>query len=311
MLKLTTLALLACAIVSQANNTTGLAYLKISPDAASAGAAELALPAGAGPLQAIFQPALETGAPESRFAVSRANWIFDSEVNVLAWSAPLGSWTIGADLRMWSADNFEERVEPDPEPIGTFSADGLAYGLRLAAPIGGGWRAGAALRRVHEKISTYDTRGWSVDLATIWRGSTMRLPVFGEGSTPRLGLALRNLGSVSKYVSEAPNLPQTISVSSGVNRQLPGLEGWSLDTGVEIRHLKHDRLHGHFGLELAAGSRLRVRAGWMSGYDDRGLTAGFGLVWRGMALDYAWLPFDSGLDDIHRFSFTFGFLGGL
>ena len=50
---------------------------------------------------------------------------------------------------------------------------------------------------------------------------------------------------------------------------------------------------------------LALRGGWMSGYEERGATLGAGFAWRGMKLDYAWLPFSNALDDVHRFTFSF------
>lgn len=308
----TSLVAVSCAL---AGNSTGLAFLKISPDAATAGMGELGLPGLGGPLQAIQQPAMESTDPGARFGVTQSSWIFDSDYHVLSYAAPIGAFTLGADLRLFSTGDFELREDPNPVPEGEFRGDGLAYGLRLSTGLGAGWRVGAALRRIQEKLNTEDTHGWSSDFGAAWSGQMdlAGFPLAGllSGAEElRVGAALRNLGSTSDYINEAPDLPRVLSASAGLRHDL-WIEDWQLDVGAELRHLREDGAHAHLGVELLAAGALRLRAGWMTGYDDRAMTAGLGFAWRSMALDYAWLPFDNGLDDIHRFSFTFGFLGGL
>jgi hypothetical protein len=52
---------------------------------------------------------------------------------------------------------------------------------------------------------------------------------------------------------------------------------------------------------------LALRAGYQTGYDDKGLAAGLGLYLKNLEFGYAYTPFLSNLGDSHRFSATWQF----
>ncbi len=49
---------------------------------------------------------------------------------------------------------------------------------------------------------------------------------------------------------------------------------------------------------------LALRFGYVSGQDDYGFTAGFGIKTYTVAIDYSYTPFDV-FKDVHRVSFSF------
>jgi len=104
-------------------------------------------------------------------------------------------------------------------------------------------------------------------------------------------------------VNEAPDPPRQLSLGAEWRGGLP--LGGRGGVQVELRQLRDDGVHVHAGLEARPHPALALRGGWMGGYDDRGATLGVGFAWKALRLDYAWLPFSSALDDVHRFTFAF------
>ena len=68
---------------------------------------------------------------------------------------------------------------------------------------------------------------------------------------------------------------------------------------VEAQHARNGDFTFHLGGEYRAGERLRLRPGYQHA-ENRNLSAGLGLVTGRWIIDYAYVPFSSGLGDAHR-----------
>ena len=68
-----------------------------------------------------------------------------------------------------------------------------------------------------------------------------------------------------------------------------------------MQKARGDDLTSHLGGEYQAGEHLRLRAGYQTA-ENRGLSAGLGLVVKHWIIDYAYVPFESGLGDAHWLS---------
>ena len=281
---------------------TGLAFLKIAPEAASAALGENAAGGWRNALSPVLNPALAPLDQRWHISLNQTDWIFDTSYLALGFQAPLRKWSLGADLRVLSSTGFELRPDANPEPQGDFRVDDLAVGLNASAPLGQRLRVGAALRRIEEKIYNQASLGWTTDLGLRWEKPV----AVAEEASGLLGLSLaaRNLGYSSEFPSEAPEPPRAFSLGGEWRGPLP-LAGWPGGLQAELRHLQDDGTHLHLGAELLPAAGLVLRGGWMSGYNDRGATLGLGFAWRGLMLDYAWLPFSNALEDVHRFTFSF------
>ncbi len=58
----------------------------------------------------------------------------------------------------------------------------------------------------------------------------------------------------------------------------------------------------HFGAEYRYHRIFAARLGFKGGYEVQGATMGFGIYYRNLRFDYAWMPIDYELGDSHRFS---------
>lgn len=80
-----------------------------------------------------------------------------------------------------------------------------------------------------------------------------------------------------------------------------------MTAGAEIAKPKNDDVKVHLGLERYIAEFVALRAGYKIGYDEENMTFGAGFaksVWR---VDYAFVPFKSGLGSNHRFALTIQF----
>jgi hypothetical protein len=296
--------LLALSLAAGARAETGLAFLTICTDGAGGAMGEVQVLDGGNALCGIANPALAPRGEKLHLALTWQDWLYDSQVQALSAAWRVGPLTLGLDLRTLDAGSFELRSGPNPAPEGEFAQSDLALGLRLAWSVTPWLSAGVALRRIQEKIYTEDSHGWVGDLGLAGSGPA---PIAGPLDWRRwqAGLALRHLGTMSAFVNEAPELPRTLALAAGAEGLLPGL-GWPQRLEIELRSLQDDGAHLHLGFETTPVAGFALRTGWMSGYSNRAWTAGMGFAWRGLALDWSWLPYSGELDQsTHRFTFAF------
>ena len=107
--------------------------------------------------------------------------------------------------------------------------------------------------------------------------------------------------------SEATKLPTDLRLGTAYTYNL---EDSRLDFtgGVEYqKYLDTEDDHFNFGGEVLYNKLVAARAGYQTGYESRGFTAGFGLMWGNLKFDYAFLPFSLGLGDANLFSLQFKF----
>lgn len=123
-----------------------------------------------------------------------------------------------------------------------------------------------------------------------------------------VGVAVQNVGGQLKYEDEADPLPTTIR--TGLAYQGGVTAAQTLTLAADGEYVLTDRIvRAQMGLEYFMFKMYGARVGYQFLRDSLGLTAGFGFRWRSRILiDYAW-AMSSGLNDTHRFTFTYRFGG--
>lgn len=218
-------------------------------------------------------------------------------------SLVLPSWRWGAagvSLRYFGVEDIEERGERN-ELLGSNFSDteveiALGYGRRL----GEAWNLGAALKLQRQSLAGLTGAGVGLDLGL---GVRPALALGGpEWANPlSVGLALRNAIEPSLRLDQ-DNVSDPVSVRAGLAYRAPmgSLGGVLVGVDVEKSPAMSSRLHA--GLEF----RFRPAAALRVGSNGGLLTAGTGIQWRQLSLDYAFE--DNPIAPSHRvgLSFLFG-----
>lgn len=226
-----------------------------------------------------------------------------SEVKLLlAGRARSGVYGLGLDY-FYTPKDMERRsglYEADPvNPISPAEGKFGAYDVAFSA--GYGWRhdervsLGAAFKVIRQSIDDESGSSVALDLGL--------LKEFTRNGTPyTAGFTVQNLGPGIKFVSRRYGLP--LVFKAGLSRPLPGPGGLlalelskpvdnypSLAVGVEYP------LTGR--LALRSGYRLRQHGNELGPWS--GFSAGAGVAFDKVSLDYAFSPFGE-LGNSHRFS---------
>ena len=231
-------------------------------------------------------------AARGRLGVTHSSWIQDVRHEYATALQPLGAGILSGQLSLSRAGGLERRVGPSREPLGEFGvyewALGLGYGRRSTANL----QFGAAGKLIRQSIHTESALGAGLDFGFLYRVDN-RL---------RVGGSLRNLGVMNPLANDPTELPAQVRLAlacSCLGRpSRPQLSRLAL---LEVQLARGYGSSFHGGVEWPLSKTLALRGGYRTG--PRGsLSAGFGLQVQSWRLDYAYVPFSSGLGQAHRLS---------
>ena len=204
--------------------------------------------------------------------------------NHLHLTQPRGRGTWGLSAQLWQANGLERRTGPSAEPLGHFGvyegAIGLSYARQMERT-----SLGLQLKFIRQSIFTQNASGLAADLG-------MMCDVL---ASLRLGATVRNLGRMNRLDRRETDLPLEARFGAAYVGRTDML------VAVEAQKARGDDLTLHLGGEYRAGEHLRLRAGYQT-TENRSLSAGLGLVAERWVIDYAYVPFGSGLGDAHWLS---------
>lgn len=292
-------ALLAAALAAPAAGQESAAFLRLG-----GGARPLAL-GGQGTTLApasdslFYNPAglARLGRPE--LGATHALFLGDS-YDALSLAAPLGPASSGRGVLGLGVSRMGYRAmearDESRRAGGEFSASDAMVSLGYAYPLPGGLSAGLAVKRVESRIAEASAGATAFDAGLGWD--------VGGPWAVRLGGAARNMGEDLRYSRQAYPLP--LAFAAGLSMEpVPGL----LVAGEASRRPRGNQTGFALGTEYRLHPLFAVRAGYLldrgpgSAAWPRGGSAGFGLRWTRLSLDYALAPF-GGLGSVQVFSLS-------
>jgi hypothetical protein len=272
--------------------TNGLAFLKVCPDARSSAIGE-ALTYDQ-KYNFFHHPAALALIDKRGLALNHSLWILDTEINYLEVHFP-GYLNVSFHLLSTGVEDIEVRTTPSPQPVSYVDSRDLALGLTLARSINPHLHLGVSFNFIHEHILNEDTEGLACDLGAIYK---LNDRIYGNFS-------LNHIGQMSAMLSQRPQLPLT--AVTGLNYLIPYSSHASILFSAGLNFVREEELRGNLGCEWKPIKEIALRSGYLVNYDERGLTAGLGLKWKGWGLDYAYIPFGSDLGEVEKFSLFFEF----
>ena len=263
---------------------TGLPFADLDTGARSASLAG-AVTAVPGPQASSYNPAALQGHPGRSSVFTHSEWIrqIDQDYLALVWTGELQAFGLAA--HMTRSGGLEHRLGPTADPLGEFNWRESLFEAVYARALNRRLRTGATLKLIHQSIYLETAAGAAVDLGLLYQ--------LAPGL--RMGLSLRNLGTMGELERRATPLPRSIRLGlaySGRSGLLVVLQG---------QHRRGGSTEAGVGAEYRLYPKLDVRAGYQQA-DSRDLSLGLGLEGGRWDLDYAYLPFANGLGQAHRFS---------
>jgi hypothetical protein len=261
--------------------TAGLDSSKIlsSPRPAAMGGAGTAL--GKALSNIDLNPAALSDLVGPQAEAAHISWFEDIALDrvALAWGRGQGASLGLSYVQLGTPD--VSAIDVNGVSQGSFHENDRSLALSAALPVGS-LDLGVSLRASQRELAGLSETGFDGDL-----GARLRL-----GAGWSLGLSALHLGSLSALEKEADAAPSTVrgglawdhALGDDVEASVAVDGVQSVDAAVQVRA----------GAELRLYRVLSLRAGsqYSDAYDNRqAFTAGAGLHWNGIGIDYAYAPF--------------------
>ena len=272
---------------------TGLAFLKLGAGARAVGMGETFTSLADDPSAVYWNPAGLAIISGAHLLFTHNEWLQDIRHEFLAVNFHIGKNAFGIGLMTSSVSGIERRVAPTAEPLGEFGAHDVMLGISYARKLKPSLSVGATAKFLYQKIYIEESSGVALDLGVRYQ---THLPGLYAGA------ALQNFGYTSKLKTEAPKLPQTARIGIAYQLDAEQLQG-KLIFAADVVQIFESTAHLNLGAEYDLKNLFQLRLGYQTGYQDKGIHAGFGVGFLRYRLDYAFVPFSAGLGNTHRIAF--------
>ena len=269
---------------------SGLPFLLLGSGARATALGEAA--AALADIDAAAANPAAVSAARGRLGVTHSSWIQDVRHEYATALQPLGAGILSAQLSLSRSAGLERRVGPSLEPLGEFGVYewslGMGYGRRSTANL----QFGAAWKMIRQSIHTESAMGAALDFGFLYR----------MGDHLRVGGSVRNLGVMNPLAEDPTELPgqARLALACSCLGKTFGPQASRLAL-LEVQLARGYGSSFHGGAEWPLSASLVLRGGYQTG-SRRSLSAGFGLQVRSWRIDYAFVPFASGLGQAHRLS---------
>ena len=274
---------------------TGFSSLKILPGVREAGMAGTGAASAFGPQAITLNPAAGAGIAEFAAVASYAKWILDTHHQSLFVARRFPALCVGVGVSSFSAGEFEYRVKPTEEPIGTFTPTDFTAYLNLARPAGNMVQVGLTGRYFYSRVSDNVAAGLGID------GGVRVMPV----KRLTVGVSVVDFGKTMSYVREVFRLPTRGRL--GVSYDVVQFERGRLTIAADGSYFFHSRVPGAVaGLEFAWSEVVALRAGYDFLSEANHLNFGLGLRAGVVRFDYSFAAMNLDLGGTHRVSVGLG-----
>ncbi len=272
----------------------GLPFLRIAMDARGSARAGAMTASGTGLASLHWNPAGLAGGYDQEVLFSHLRGIENTDSEFIAMLFKKGEKnTFAISVFSNTIDGIEQRSQPSITPNGIIGANDFYAGLSYAYAVNGQLHIGASAKYLFQKIFFSSANGFAGDLGIRYLMPEKNL-IFG--------IALKNAGAMEAFIREKPTMPTLLSGGAAYTIPQFSLYGSSLTVSAEYEFLFDGDNISRFGVEYLYGDRYSLRAGYLSGFEERNVSMGAGIAIRQFGFDYAYMPDITSFGNQHIFS---------
>lgn len=298
MMKIILLILFAGSVMmAQSAGNSGLSFLKFGLGARNIAMGDLGV-ASANDLSALnYNPSLLAVNPKTQLSFTHNSFFTDLNSEMFSGSFSIFNLPFAVGINSTNVSDIEVRTNPG-DAVSTFSAHYFAASISTGIKLSERINFGFTYKYLYENLFSDNAGGYGLDFGVIYLS-----PVNGLN----FGISYRNIGSMNELRSEPTKLPSDLRAGAAYDFSFVNSKfNFSITAGFQKYTLQNES-HLHFGGEIFYDKFFALRAGYAGGYDSKNISAGFGICWKGINLDYAYVPVKYGLGDSHIISLTYTF----
>ncbi len=300
MKKIFVLLLLTITTISfaQSAGKSGLSFLKNGFGARNIAMSDFGIVKNNDVTALNYNPALLAGNETSQLAFTHMQLLQDAATELLGAKFNFIGLPFAVGINTTSIDGLELRTKPG-EALSKFDVNyfygSISTGFFLTENIS----FGTTVKYLYEGYLTDEATGFGFDFGVSYKNIYDNLDV---------SASLRNVGTMDELRTEKTELPKDLRLGAGYDMEVRGIKSIVTVIGGFQKYLDTDDSHLHLGGEVYYDNLLAVRLGYVTGYEARGLSTGFGIKWGNVNFDYAYSPMDYNLGDSHVISIMYSFL---
>ena len=242
----------------------------------------------------ILQPASSCINDQRLLGITHNMWLADTQANMISYSYARKIDHFGIAIRNLDYGDIENRDDMGIL-IGNYHPIDIDATGNYARRLSPTFYTGVNLGILYQKLDTASSLALHTDLGLCY------LPPV---TNTKLSLAVRNLGVANKTDDERVKLPTCFEMD--INKGFTIADQHIFLGGSVIQTLDED-LKGSINLEGNIFQILSIRGGYLVGYDAQDFSAGFGVKYKNISVDYGYGAFNSELNDVHSFGVTYRF----
>jgi hypothetical protein len=283
--------------MAQSAGNSGLSFLKFGFGARNIAMGDAGASASNDLTALFYNPSRLVSTEMNEVMFMHNEWIQDvrSEIGGIKWEMFSLPWAVGFNVT--TVSDIEVRNKPG-EPISTFNANYFFASLSSGFTVIDNLDIGATVKYIYEGILSSEAKGFGFDF-----GIHYLAPIKGLS----VSSVVKNLGSMNELQNVATKLPAEFRIGPAYQFGIESAEFDFIAVAELLKYLETDDIHFNLGGDIVYNKLISLRAGYQTGFETRGLTAGLGIMWGNLKFDYAYLPFSLGLGNANLFSIQFKF----
>lgn len=272
---------------------TGLAFLKLGIGARSIAMGEAFSSLADDGTAYIYNPARMNASESGNVMAMFNKTMLDMTTNYVGAKFRIKKFGIGIGLLKTTVSDIEVRNIPGA-PLEKFNADNFSGGISLSYEVYKNLALGITGKLLYEKIYIDEASGFGMDIGANY--------IFDNFS---FAAVVSNIGSVNALKNEETKLPTSLRFGGSYVYKKDNFSVTGALDGYKV--LDGGSFHGHFGAEGGYKDFIFLRAGYMTGYENKGFTAGLGFRYKSLYLDYAFQPYSTGFGSGNSISLGYNF----
>ena len=246
---------------------------------------------------AALSPPLTMTSP-TQVMITHREWIQDTRTEFLGARVALSDRdALGFSMNSTAVSDIEIRTRPGPAE-GTFTARDFWIGASYARQFSDDVSIGATAKFLYEKILVDEASGIGVDLGAVYKTPVEHLSV---------GAVIANIGSLGNLRDQKTQLPTLLRLGGAYKFEYPD-PSLLLTIATDFVHIfPEGQSHLNLGAEVLFNQTVAARAGYRFGSEGQKLSAGIGILYLFLGLDYAYAPLAFDLGNTHTISLSFRF----
>ncbi len=286
----------AIALAYADSGQSGLAFLKLGVGARAIGMGEAYSAVASDPTSMYYNPAAIGQISGPQLLIMHKSWIEDVRTEYMGGAVRWGWLALGLNLNATSVNDIPVRSVPG-DPITSFDQRNAALGVTAAIRFDSSLSIGGTVKYLYEEYLVDNSSGTGLDLSADYR-------------TPwgiRLALGYFNIGAMSVLHTQSSILPHLVRGGAAYDIPVESLES-RLTLAADVLSYTEDKLtHLHTGAEFDYHDTFAARLGFQTGYEGKNISAGIGIHYGLLHVDYAYVPFSYDLGSTHTLSLGIDF----